>query len=159
MKNVIPKWGKCKSGVFNPLNKSKYKGLYPIIFRSSLELSFMQLCDSSSSIKEWSSETYIVDYISPKDNRKHRYYPDFLIKVEKEDSKLETIIIEIKPSTQTKKPKKPKRITSSSISNYNKNLMVWAINNAKWGAAKKVAENLNYKFIILTEKWLESNKF
>lgn len=156
MKHVIPKWGKCKSGVFNPVNRDKYIGGYPIIFRSSLELSFMDMCDKNSSILSWASETLIVPYISPKDGRQHRYYPDFTIKALNAQNEVENLIIEIKPDSQTRKPKPPKSKTPKTIYNYNNKLKDWMINESKWKAANKVAESKGSKFIIITEKWINN---
>jgi hypothetical protein len=45
----------------------------------------MVYCDSSASIIEWGSEEIIIPYLSPWDGKKHRYYPDFYIKVKRHE--------------------------------------------------------------------------
>ena len=49
-----------------------------------------------------------VWYRSPIDNRPHRYFPDFYIKVKESTGVIKKYIIEIKPNKQTKPPAKPK---------------------------------------------------
>ena len=44
---------------------------------------------------KWSSEEYIIPYISPVDNRPHRYYPDFYVKVRNADNIVEEWIVEV----------------------------------------------------------------
>ena len=74
----------AKSGLYKPNNPKKYKGNpTTIIYRSSWEQKFMKFCDRTSSIVEWGSEEYIIPYRCPTDGRRHRYYPDFYIKVRK----------------------------------------------------------------------------
>ena len=41
----------------------------------------MVYCDNNERILEWGSEEMYVWYRSPIDNRPHRYFPDFYIKV------------------------------------------------------------------------------
>ena len=73
---------KYHKGRYIPHNKQKYIGdITNIIYRSSWERRFMKYCDTNSSIIEWSSEELYVPYVSPIDNKYHRYYPDFIIKV------------------------------------------------------------------------------
>ena len=60
--------------------------------RSGWEKRVMDWCDTNSSIVSWSSEEIIIPYISPVDNRPHRYFvftlntivlllPDFTISI------------------------------------------------------------------------------
>ena len=73
---------KFHKGRYMPHNKQKYIGdIANIIYRSSWERRFMKYCDTNSSIIEWASEELYVPYVSPIDNKYHRYYPDFIIKV------------------------------------------------------------------------------
>ena len=37
--------------------------------------------DRNENVIEWSSEEIAIPYVSPWDNKIHRYYPDFLVKV------------------------------------------------------------------------------
>ena len=69
------------SGKFRPSNISKYKGdPTNIIYRSLWERKFMVWCDKNENILEWGSEEIIIPYVSPVDNRIHRYYPDFYVR-------------------------------------------------------------------------------
>ena len=89
-------------GKFKILNPKKYMGNPTnIIYRSLMELRFMRQCDRNDKILQWSSEEVVIPYISPIDNKKHRYFPDFLIQTVKE-----WVLIEVKPQIQTKPPKK-----------------------------------------------------
>ena len=45
-----------------------------------------------------------IPYRSPVDQRMHRYFPDFIAHVKQKTGKEKTIVIEIKPERQTKKP-------------------------------------------------------
>ena len=97
-------------GKFRPKVPNKYRGDYTnIIYRSSWELKFMKYCDSNANILEWGSEEVIVPYRSPIDNRYHRYFPDFYIKVRESTGKIKRMIIEIKPQKQCVEPKVQKR--------------------------------------------------
>jgi hypothetical protein len=63
---------------------------------------------------------------------------------------VETLLIEIKPASQTKEPVKKKTINKAYISE----VMTWGVNQAKWKAAKEFCEDRKWKFLILTEKEL-----
>ena len=69
-------------GKFTPTHSNKYQGdSRNIIYRSLWELKFMKWCDRNVNIIEWGSEEFFIPYVSPIDNRKHRYFPDFYMKV------------------------------------------------------------------------------
>ena len=92
---------------YKPSTPQKYKGNpNNIICRSSWERKFCQWCDRNKSIVSWASEEISIPYVSPKDNRIHRYYPDFLIKVKEINNKIQTYVVEVKPKKQTLPPKK-----------------------------------------------------
>ena len=70
-----------KQGLFYPKNTEKYKGDFSnIVYRSSWELKFMHWADESKNVLEWSSEELVIPYLSPLDNKMHRYFVDFKIK-------------------------------------------------------------------------------
>lgn len=93
------------SGRFLPKNPQKYIGDHTnIIYRSSWECKVMDWLDRNNDVISWASEELIIPYISPIDNRRHRYFPDFLVKVRTKDGKMKTILIEVKPKKQTKEP-------------------------------------------------------
>ena len=137
-------------------NKSKYYPSYPnkykgdstnIICRSTWERKFCRWCDLNESILEWGSEEFYIPYISPLDNRVHRYFPDFIIKVKESTGQIKTYVIEDKPKKQTRPPKTPKRKTKS----YLYECKTYAVNQAKWKAAVEFCEDRRIKFKIITE--------
>ena len=65
----------------------------------------MKYCDTTPSILRWSSEEIAIPYKSPIDNRVHRYFPDFYVKVRESSGKIVHKLIEVKPSKQTTPPK------------------------------------------------------
>lgn len=135
------------SGKYKIKNKKKYKGNHKnIIYRSLWERKFMIYCDQHPSILEWSSEEISIPYISPVDKKTHRYFPDFVIKKRDSNDNIQIMMIEIKPLSQTIRPKKKKVI---------KEIVRWEINNAKWKAAESFCLKYGWKFKILTEKELK----
>ena len=138
-------------GKYKPTRPYKYKGdPTNIIYRSLWERKFMQYCDDSLNILEWGSEEIYMWYRSPIDNRPHRYFPDFYIKVREQTGKIKKYIIEVKPQRQTKPPAKPKRQTKG----YLREAFEFAKNKAKWNAAKDWCDDQGYEFKIFTEKEL-----
>lgn len=139
-------------GRFYPKNKEKYKGdVNNIIYRSLWERKFMKDCDLNESVIEWQSEEIIIPYLSPIDNKVHRYFPDFLIKIKESNGDIKTYLIEIKPKKQTVEPdKNPKRKTKRWINE----IYTWNVNQAKWKAAEEYCKDRLYEFKILTEKEL-----
>ena len=142
---------KYHQGVFEPVNKNKYQGSGPIIFRSSWELKYMRFLDINEYVLAWGSETLKVKYFSPVDNRYHTYYPDFILRVRKTDGSEKTQIVEIKPSRQTKPPKIAKNRNIKTMMYESK---TYAVNQAKWAAAKAMCESRGWEFCIITEKHL-----
>ena len=108
----------------------------------------MKYFDLHTDVIKWSSEETVIKYISPIDNKPHRYFIDFMVQYKKTDGKIETAIIEVKPEKQTKPPAPPKRKTKWFI----KEVMEWEKNKAKWAAANKYAEEKGIEFKILTER-------
>ena len=139
-------------GKFKPRNISKYKGDYTAItYRSSWELKFMGYLDKNPDILRWSSEEIVIPYRSPIDGKRHRYFPDFWIKVQKANGTIEESLIEIKPKSQCKPPKsKPKRKTRRW---YNE-VKTWGINEAKWKHATEWCDKNGMEFKILNENHL-----
>ena len=81
-------------GKYKPRRPYKYKGdPTNIIYRSLWERKFMQYCDDSLNILEWGSEEIYMWYRSPIDNRPHRYFPDFYIKVREQTGKIKNILL------------------------------------------------------------------
>ena len=135
-------------GWFTPQNPQKYKGNPEnIIYRSSWELRCMKYFDDHPNIVWWSSEELAIPYISPVDGKRHRYFPDFIIKVQRKDETVMTYVIEVKPEAQTKKPTQKKK-TKKFI----QEAATYAINQTKWKAADEFCHEHGWQFKILTEK-------
>ena len=108
------KYSTYKQGVYKPVNREKYKSLRLPVYRSSWELKFFRWCDRNVSVLEWTSESVIVPYISPLDNRVHRYFVDGHI-VLREGDKIAKYLVEIKPYKQTIPPVESKRKKKSTL--------------------------------------------
>jgi hypothetical protein len=138
-------------GKYKPSNPQKYKGdPTNIIYRSLWERKFCVYCDLNENIIEWGSEEIALPYRSPVDNKVHRYFPDFIIKIKEETGEIKKYVIEIKPKKQTLPPPKPKRQTKG----YLYEAYEYAKNQAKWEAAKEWCADRGYEFKVLTEKEL-----
>ena len=136
-------------GWFTPQNPQKYKGNPEnIIYRSSWELRCMKYFDDHPNIVWWSSEELAIPYISPVDGKRHRYFPDFIIKVKRKDDTVMTYVVEVKPESQTKKPVQGKRKTKKFL----KEAATYAVNQMKWKAADEFCQEHGWEFKILTEK-------
>lgn len=134
-------------GRFVPKNIHKYKGNpYEIVYRSTYELKFMSYLDNSKNVIEWSSESVVVPYLSPIDNRKRNYYVDFYAKVLEKNNKVSSYLFEVKPKKFTVPPKK--RNTNAYI----KETKEYLKNQAKWTAAHKYCKENNFTFKIITEE-------
>ena len=138
-----------KQGLFQPVNKDKYKGTYPIIYRSSYELRFMRWADHNPAIVSWGSESIVIPYQNPLTGRISRYFVDNNITIKTKDGTLKKFLIEIKPSIQTLPPKAT-RNTKSLM----RKQAEYVKNRAKWEAASAWAKKKNYEFTIITEKHL-----
>lgn len=135
-------------GRYSPSYPRKYKGNPSnIIYRSLWERKFMVYCDLNQNILEWGSEEIVIPYRSPIDNRVHRYFPDFYVKLKETTGKTKKYIIEVKPKRQTKPPSRPKRQTKG----YLREVYEYARNQAKWEAAVDYCKDRLYEFKIMTE--------
>jgi hypothetical protein len=104
----------------------------------------------NNSIISWASEEFSIPYVSPKDNRVHKYYPDYLIKVKEKNDVIKTYVVEVKPHKQTRPPKPRSRKTKSYLTE----CVTYAVNQAKWKAAKEFCEDHRIEFKVVTEKEL-----
>ena len=138
-------------GKYYPSFPRKYKGdPTNIIYRSLWERKFMVYCDKNQNILEWASEEIAIPYRSPIDNRVHRYFPDFYMKVKETNGKIKNYVIEVKPAKQTKPPAKPKRQTKGYI----REAYEYASNQANWKMAKEYCADRQWEFKVVTEKEL-----
>lgn len=142
---------KYHQGIFKPKNPEKYKGdANNIIFRSSWEREIMIKLDRSPSVIQWSSEETVIPYISPIDNKPHRYFVDFWVKKKNaSDGKIVELLIEVKPKSQTKPPL-PNKSKKPSKS-YLIEVQTWGVNSAKWKAAMEYCNKRGMQFVIMTE--------
>jgi nitrate reductase alpha subunit len=136
-------------GKFKPRNIKKYVGDHTkITYRSGLELKCMNYFDKHKDVISWGSETVIVPYRSPIDNKFHRYFLDFIVQFKQADGTIVTTLIEVKPKSQTSAPKKPSRITRRYLTE----VKTWGVNSAKWEAANEYCMKRGWQFVIMTEK-------
>ena len=139
------------SGRFIPKNPKKYVGdANNIIYRSSWECKVMSWLDQNDSIISWASEECIVPYVSPVDGRKHRYFPDFIVKVKTKLGTFKTMMLEVKPKKQTIQPEPRKRVTKQYITE----VTTYAVNQAKWKAATEYCLDRGWEFKLITEDHL-----
>ena len=113
----------------------------------------MRWCDTNSSVVEWGSETTVIPYRSPVDNKLHRYFVDFYIKVVTKQGTTIRYLVEIKPEKFTKPPEIPKRQTKRFI----EEVFQYGVNQAKWKSADEYCIDKGMKFLVLTEKDLGIN--
>ena len=135
------------------MNPKKYKGdPTQVIYRSLWERKLMVYCDKNEKVLEWGSEEIIIPYRSPKDNRIHRYFPDFWVKIQ-ESTGVKQYLVEVKPLKQTQAPKPQKRQTQRYLTE----VMTYAKNDAKWRAAQEFCDDRGWKFRLITERELRIN--
>ena len=155
IKNIKPtKNSGYNQGYYNPMNPDKYAGNPPIIYRSSWELKFMKMCDTRDDIVKWASEPVEIRYWSSLDNKEHSYFPDFYIKVKKEDG-FEESLVEIKPESHLKKPSPPKKNSKQALKNYKFLAEQFIKNRDKYKYATEWAKERGFRFVVMTEKSLK----
>ena len=136
---------KTYKGIYKPTHPKKYAGdPNKIVYRSNWERKFMVYCDRNDDITYWASEELSIPYVNPIDRKVHRYFPDFIIKTKKG----KRYMIEIKPSSQTKKPT-PKLKRSKA---FMRESLEYIKNVAKWQAADVYCNDNGLEFKIFTEK-------
>ena len=110
----------------------------------------MSYLDKHDDVLLWESEEMFIPYRSPVDNRIHRYFPDFIVKKREKDGSIKTVMIEVKPESQTRPPKKPAKMTKRYINE----VYTWGVNEAKWKAANEYCLDRGWSFHVFTEKQL-----
>lgn len=153
IKNLKPsKKSRFVQGYINLSECKKYQGQGPIIFRSSWEKKFCIYCERNPEIIWWSSESFCIKYFNVLDNTYHNYFPDFVVKLRNGD----TIIVEVKPSAQLKKPDVPKKATKKSIESFKWAHRTWVTNMCKKQAAEEFASVRGWRYMIVTENFFKS---
>ena len=135
-------------GRYKPLYPDKYKGdPANIWFRSSWERDVMQWLDKRTDVIWWMSEERCVWYRNPVTKKNARYFPDFIVKYERNGIVYEEMI-EVKPKKHVTGPNpNPKRKTKSWMNE----VRTYVINQAKWKAAETYCEDRGMSFRLLTE--------
>lgn len=137
-----------KQGFFKPQNPKKYKGdPNNIVYRSGWEKRVMNWCDTNNNVVSWASEEIVIPYISPVDNRPHRYFVDFYVEAYDSNGRKQIYLLEVKPKGQTKEPIPQKRKTKRYITE----VVTWGVNQAKWKAAEEFCADRGWQFKIITE--------
>ena len=135
-------------GWFTPKNRSKYKGdSENVVYRSSWELRVMKWLDENPSVIWWASEELIIKYKSPIDQKIHRYFPDFIVRLKQKNGIESTVVIEIKPHKQTIKP-----VQKRKTNRFLQEAATYAVNQEKWRAADLFCKEHGWQFKVLTEK-------
>jgi hypothetical protein len=135
-------------GRFRPNNPQKYDGdPTNIIYRSRLELRYMQYLDSNSKVLKWSSEETIVPYYDEVTRRYRRYFPDFVVKTTGG-----TFMIEIKPDKETRPPTGQPHQDGRKNRRLLREQLTYATNICKWKAAQEYCADRKWIFKIITEK-------
>lgn len=133
-------------GRFVPKNPDKYVGdKRNIVYRSSWEKLVMRYFDQNPAVLKWNSEECVVPYVSPVDNQTHRYFVDFWVKYRAVGGTIKEKLIEVKPSSQCEPP------ANKFAKNYKEAMKTFAVNQAKWEAARKVAASRGMEFQVMTE--------
>lgn len=121
-----------------------------IQYKSNLELKAFKYCDANPHVVKFSVEPFNIKYTKPTDGKQHRYFIDLFIEFVSGDK----FLVEIKSKGETIPPRKPSKNTTKAAMNYQKALQTYAVNLAKWTAAKEFAAINKMKFLILTEDQL-----
>lgn len=135
------------TGIYTPVNPSKYNGKYPIYWRSSWEHRVMAMFDTNPSILEWSSESIKIPYLNPFTGKHTIYIPDFVVSYIDANNVHKTEIIEVKPVQET--------MLESSKSKRHK--MALALNIHKWAAAQEFAKKYGMSFRVMNENNIFNN--
>jgi hypothetical protein len=114
----------------------------------------MSFFDKHPGILAWSSEELIVPYRSPVDGKQHRYWPDFMFRHKKADGTIVTVVVEVKPASQSQAPTR-KIASRKPTRRFIKETMTWGVNEAKWVAAKTFCEARGWKFVVWNEKTIQ----
>lgn len=149
IKNLKPnKNSKYKQGYYE--NAQKYVGPSPIIYRSSLELKFIQKLELNSNVEKWSSENIQIPYtMKEKKNGKfvdvrHTYNIDFTVWLKNGNK----YVIEVKPSS----------LSPLNEAQIRRNPVMYK-NACKWRAAMDWCKQNGYEFKVVTEKHLVNSVF
>ena len=133
-----------KQGYYDSFYPKKYLGPRPIIYRSSLELRFMNWCELSPAVVTWGSEPFSIPYYGPT-GKYHLYYPDFILMM----SNGSKLLVEVKPKKDI--PQNDFQIKTDPVK---------AKNAFKWKAATEWCKQQKSptRFVIVTEDFFTQQK-
>jgi hypothetical protein len=129
----------------------KYKGNTNPVYRSALECKFFYFFDNNPNVVAWASESIVVPYFNPVDNKVHRYYVDLIAAIREPNGNVQKYLVEVKPWSQTLAPVASKHKKTSTMLYEN---LMYNQNQCKWNAATEYASKKGMKFVVLTEKYL-----
>lgn len=138
-------------GTYKPTNQQKFIGT-SCVFRSGLELKFFRFCDSNPNVVKWGSECVTVPYYDKVQNKNRTYYIDNYVVIREGDT-LTKYLVEVKPFKQTLAPNPKSKAKKASLLFEHAQYIT---NTCKWDAARDFAKKIGAKFIIITEKDLNS---
>ncbi len=152
MKNNLKNFG-GKKPTYKLRNPHKYMGdVDNVVYRSTWEHNAFKFCDNNIYVMMWGSEEYAIPYLKPVINARGgmttklaNYYPDLYVEYVDKHGTLFKELIEIKPRKQTR-PSRARKYETNFFEN-----MTYAINTAKWAAAKVWCEQRGVKFCLVTE--------
>lgn len=147
---MLPSRG--RKGRFICTHPEKYVGdASMIVYRSSLEFAVMRRFDTTESVIAWASEPLVIPW-SDSTGRARRYIPDFMIKVRGADGSVDTVLVEVKPRSQS--PLHVKSVSGKKRSRRSlvEQAMALDSNRRKWEAAERVCASRGWKFKVLTEQ-------
>jgi hypothetical protein len=156
--NKPNKKSRFKQGYYKPENVEKYTGdPTKIIYRSSWEYKFCRYCDATPQILNWSSEPFPIRYFDIVKQKERSYFVDFYIKVETVDGKIKEYLVEVKPESKLKPPVFPPNLkqTLKRLKQFNDLQLEFINNKTKKDAAEAYAASMGYKYMIVTEEFLD----
>lgn len=113
---------------------SGYRGRNKVVtYRSSWEYKAFGMLSKMYNMKAisgWASEETVFKYVSPLDDKEHRYYMDLTVFKPNGD----VVFIEIKPYQQTQPPN---RTRNKRDDVYAKEVNTFRVNTAKWNAVEE----------------------
>jgi hypothetical protein len=133
---------------FVPKNPNKLVGNSRPFYRSSWELTVMNLLDQHPNVINWASESITIPYVNPLTGKKSIYIPDFFILYKDRSGRQRAELVEVKPSKEA--------IAENAKSKRDKAALL--VNTAKWAAAMTWCKKNGVNFRILTESDLYITK-
>jgi len=133
---------KYSQGIYEIQNPDKYVGIGKPKYRSSWELSVMNMCDNNPAISQWASESIKIPYKDPLTGKQTVYVPDFLVIFVDNNKKKRAELWEVKPAKQAFK---------ESVGKNKYDQAQYVRNVVKWAAAQNWCKQNNVHFRIITE--------